>query len=186
MIQVKIHGVVLDPINKGFAVILTDNENKKWLPIYVGPFEAQAIAMELENTKPPRPLTHDLMKNILDSLNVKISRISIIDLRDNTFYATISLEENGLHREIDARPSDAIALALRTKSPIFVSEEVLNKAGLQSAPKEDENTKKMRELQAKLMESIEKENYEAAAKIRDEIKKTKEELPKKNQPPTGQ
>lgn len=183
MIQAKIHGVVLDPINKGFAVILTDNENKKWLPIYVGPFEAQAIAMELENTKPPRPLTHDLMKNILDSLNVKISRISIIDLRDNTFYATISLEENGLHREIDARPSDAIALALRTKSPIFVSEEVLNKAGLQSAPKEDEKTKKMRELQTKLMESIEKENYEAAAKIRDEIKKTKEELPKKNQPP---
>ena len=181
MIEVKIHGVVLDPASRGFAVILTDAINKKWLPIYVGPFEAQAIAMELENAKPLRPLTHDLIKNLLDLLSIQVSKVTVIDLKDNTFYATISLEQNGLKKEIDARPSDAIALALRTKAPIFVSEEVINKAGLDTAPHEDEKAKKMRELQNKLNEAIEKEDYEGAARIRDEIKKTKEEPQKQNQ-----
>lgn len=174
MITVRVHGVVVEPATRGFAVILIDDNTKKWLPIFIGPFEAKAIADELDNVKPPRPLTHDLMKNLLDSLGAKVLKIGITDLRDSTFYATVNLELNSAKMEIDARPSDAIALALRTKSPILVAEEIMEKAGQESLPQEhheDEKTKKINELRMKLHASIENENFEDAARVRDELRK---------------
>ena len=116
MIPVKIQGVIVDPQSRSFAVILTDEIGKRWLPIFIGPFEAQAIAAELENFKPPRPLTHDLIKNILENLAAKVVKVSITYLKENTFFATIVVDVNGDQREIDSRPSDAIAVALRMAS----------------------------------------------------------------------
>lgn len=177
LVKVKVHGVVLDPVNRGFAVILTDEGNKRWLPIYVGPFEAQAIAMEMEHASSPRPLTHDLMKTIIDSFGMKIAKVTVTELKENTFFANITLEHHNDTKEIDSRPSDAIALALRCKAPILVEEQILEKAGLESMPQEDEKAKKIKQLQLKLQEAIESENYEEAAKIRDEIKKSDKKSP---------
>jgi hypothetical protein len=106
-------------------VILKDVEGKRFLPILIGPFEATAIALALEGTHIPRPLSHDLMKHIIEALNAKVLRIVIHDIHDNTFYAKIVIESNGKNLEIDARPSDSIALALRTNAPIFVSERII-------------------------------------------------------------
>ena len=171
MVTVVVQGVVVDPVTRGFAVILRDDMNSKWLPIYVGPFEAQSIALEMENTKLPRPGTHDLIKIILDNLNANVVKVNINHLKDNTFYASITVEVNGEQKEIDSRPSDAIAVALRSKAPILVAEKVITQAGMESHPHHnmDEKTKKLNNLQVKLNEAIEKENYEEAAKLRDEI-----------------
>lgn len=175
MVPVKVQGVVVDPVSRGFAVILRDDINDKWLPIYIGPFEAQSIAMEMENTKLPRPGTHDLIKIILDNLNANVVKVNISNLRDNTFYATITVETNGIQKDIDSRPSDAIAIALRTKAPILVAEEIITQAGVLSHPHHnmDEKTTKLHDLQNKLTKLIENENYEEAAKLRDEISKLK-------------
>jgi bifunctional DNase/RNase len=172
-IKVKVHGVIVDPISRGFAVILINEEETEWLPIFIGPFEAQSIAAELEHFRPPRPFTHDLMKNIFEELNIKIIKAVVVELKENTFFATLHIEQNGKRKEIDARPSDAIAIALRTNSPIYVAKEVMEKAGQKtSAPKEkeDEKTKKIKELQKKLREAVDNEDYETAAKIKEEIK----------------
>lgn len=166
----------MDPVSRGFAVILKDDINNKWLPIYIGPFEAQAIAMELENQKPLRPSTHDLIKNIFETLDTKVHKVSIIDLKDNTFFAVITVETNNVVKEIDSRPSDAIAVALRSKAPIFISQKILIQAGMDVMPHEDPKGRKLRDLQTKLSESIQQENYEEAAKIRDEINKIKHEV----------
>ena len=115
IIAVKVERVTLDTSNNRFVVILRDEVNDRWLPIVVGPAEAQAIAFELEHVIPPRPMTHDLMKNLIISLDAKIVKVVVSDLRDNTYYATIDLKQNGTENEIDARPSDAIALALRAE-----------------------------------------------------------------------
>jgi bifunctional DNase/RNase len=176
LLPVKVQGVVVDPVNKGFAVILKDDVNNKWLPIYIGPFEAQAIAFELEGQKLPRPSTHDLIKNIFDTLNTKVLKVTVVALKDNTFFANITVEINGVIKEIDSRPSDAIAIALRTKSPIFISQKVMDQAGMDAMPHENEKTKKLRELQAQLDELIKQEKYEEAAKIRDQINKIKSKL----------
>ena len=130
LVSVKVDRVTLDTATNRFVVVLKDEEKNRWLPIVVGSTEAQAIALQLENVEPPRPLTHDLMKNLLESIDVKISRVIVSDLKDNTYYAQIGLQLNGKKREIDARPSDAIALALRMMAPIFVKEEVMVKAAV--------------------------------------------------------
>lgn len=173
LLSVNVQGVVVDPVSKGFAVILKDDINNKWLPIYIGPFEAQAIALELEGQKLPRPSTHDLIKNIFENLNTKILKTTIVDLKDNTFYANITIETNGIIKEIDSRPSDAIAIALRAKSPIFISQNIMHQVGMDAMPHEDEKTKKLRQLQFQLDEFIKQEKYEEAAKIRDQINKTR-------------
>jgi bifunctional DNase/RNase len=123
-----VKGLTLDPLTNMPIVILKDTEGNRALPIWIGANEANAIAMEMERITTPRPMTHDLIRNILEGLKAKVSRIVVNDLRDNTFYAVIFLEVNGTEVAIDSRPSDAIAVALRVKAPILVAEKVIREA----------------------------------------------------------
>lgn len=125
-IEVKVFGIILDDVTKAPVVILKAIESEETLSIQVGFMEASAIAAILENVVPPRPMTHDLIKNFFTELNVTLKEIEIIDIKDNIFYAVIRIIQNGAEFIVDARPSDAIAIALRTKSPIFVHERVLS------------------------------------------------------------
>lgn len=128
VLQVKVKGLTLDPLTNMPIVILKDMEDKRALPIWVGIFEANAIALEMEHVPTPRPMTHDLIKNILEGVSAKVNRVVVNDLKDNTFYAVISLSLNGSEYLIDSRPSDAIALALRMGAPIYVARKVLEEA----------------------------------------------------------
>ena len=127
-IEMNIKGLMIDPITNMPIIILRDQEGQRILPIWVGVFEANAIALQIENVQTPRPMTHDLLKNIIDDLSAQVERIVVTELKENTFYALIHLRRNGHSIEVDARPSDAIALALRTHSPIFVEEAVIQNA----------------------------------------------------------
>ncbi|HZL71836.1 MAG TPA: bifunctional nuclease family protein [Planctomycetota bacterium] len=127
-IEMNIKGLMIDPITNMPIIILRDQEGQRILPIWVGVFEANAIALQIENVQTPRPMTHDLLKNIIDDLSAQVERIVVTELKENTFYARIHLRKNGHSIEVDARPSDAIALALRTRSPIFVEEAVIQNA----------------------------------------------------------
>jgi hypothetical protein len=127
-IEMTIKGLMIDPITNMPIVILKDKAGDRVLPIWVGVFEANAIALQIENIATPRPMTHDLIKNILSEIEADVQRIVVSDLRDNTFYAMIYLDRDGETIAIDARPSDAIALALRTRSPIFVEDSVVDSA----------------------------------------------------------
>lgn len=127
-IEMKVSGLTIDPITGTPIVILKDLQEKKAIPIWIGIFEASAIATELEKVKFSRPMTHDLLKDILGTLQVTLVRIEIQDLRNNTFFASIFLEKEGQAFTVDARPSDAIALALRVGSPIFIEEKVIEKS----------------------------------------------------------
>jgi bifunctional DNase/RNase len=128
MIEMKVKGLTLDPLTNVPIVILREAEGERSLPIWVGIFEAHAIAREIEEFQTPRPMTHDLIKNIINGVKGKVTRILVSDLRDNTFFAEILLAINGSEISIDSRPSDAIALALRMSAPIFVEEKVLEEA----------------------------------------------------------
>ena len=128
MIEMKVKGLTLDPLTNVPIVILREAEGERSLPIWVGIFEAHAIAREIEEFQTPRPMTHDLIKNIISGVKGKVTRILVSDLRDNTFFAEILLAINGSEISIDSRPSDAIALALRMSAPIFVEEKVLEEA----------------------------------------------------------
>lgn len=127
-IEMTIKGLMIDPITNMPIIVLRDQEGQKVLPIWVGVFEANAIALQIENVQTPRPMTHDLLKSVLDNLRAVVERIVVCDLKENTFYATIHVRVDGERIHIDARPSDAIALALRTGSPIFVEESVIQNA----------------------------------------------------------
>jgi len=127
-IEMTIKGLMIDPITNMPIIILRDGDGSRLLPIWVGVFEANAIALQIENVQTPRPMTHDLMKNILCDLNAHVERIVVCGLRENTFYATIDLRTADHELRIDARPSDAIALALRANAPIFVEEDVIESA----------------------------------------------------------
>jgi bifunctional DNase/RNase len=129
MLEMKVRGLTLDPLSNMALVILRDLEGNKALPIWVGIPEANAIALEIEQVPTPRPMTHDLIKNLLDSINASVTRVVVNDLRDSTFYATISLSLHGKEFQIDARPSDAIAVALRVKAPIYATLDVIERAG---------------------------------------------------------
>lgn len=128
LIEMKVSGLTIDPITNTPIVILKSMQENKAIPIWIGLFEASAIATELEKIVFSRPMTHDLFSECLKALNVKISRIVIADIRNNTFYANIYLNRGGHDFTIDARPSDAIALALRASAPIFVDDSVLEKS----------------------------------------------------------
>jgi bifunctional DNase/RNase len=128
MKKMEIKGLLLDPISNTPVVVLKDAEEKLFLPIWIGVFEANAIALKIENVTTSRPLTHDLFFNTLGDLKAKIEKIVINDLRDNTFYARIFLTREGESIEIDSRPSDALALALRFDALIYVEDEVLEKS----------------------------------------------------------
>jgi len=128
-IEMTIKGLMIDPITNMPIIILRDQDGQRLLPIWVGVFEANAIALQIENVQTPRPMTHDLLKSMIDHLNAQVERIVVCALKENTFYATIHLRvARGASIAVDARPSDAIALALRTSSPIFVEEEVIQSA----------------------------------------------------------
>ena len=135
--EFKIKGLIMDPLTNSPIVILQSVEKNTLLPIWVGIFEANAIALQIERIDTPRPLTHDLIKNILLQLDANVDKIVVTDLQGNTFYAVIHLRMNGDHITIDSRPSDAIALALRTDAPIFVTEEVINNSRNISLEKEN-------------------------------------------------
>jgi bifunctional DNase/RNase len=188
-IQCEILGLSSSPSTGGaYAILLKEMDGNKRLPIIIGAFEAQAIALEIEGIKPPRPLTHDLLKQLTDSLGATVIEIIIDELRDNTFYAKIILEVSGFTQEIDARPSDAIALAVRAQAPIYVAAGVMDSAAFVPSEETEESTNsnivaeageqkkpatkeaKLAALQNKLREAIEGEEYERAAKIRDQIK----------------
>ena len=124
--EFKIKGLMMDPITNSPIVILQDVEKNTLLPIWVGIFEANAIALQVERIDTPRPMTHDLIKNILIQFDARVEKIVVTELRENTFYALIHLRYHDDLLTIDSRPSDAIALALRTDSPIFVTEDVIN------------------------------------------------------------
>lgn len=127
-IEMKIKGLVIDPISKMPIVVLQDLKNERLLPIWIGVFEANAISLKMEDITTPRPMTHDLVKNFLQKLDISIEKIVVNDVRDNTFYANIYCRHNDSVITIDSRPSDAIALSLRMDAPIFVEEEVVRKA----------------------------------------------------------
>ena len=128
MVEMKVEGLTLDPLTNMPIIILKDPSGGKALPIWVGYFEANAIALEIEKINTPRPMTHDLLRNMISSLKAEVRHILVNDLKDNTFFAIISVIQNGNDMTIDSRPSDAIALALRTESPIFVEEKVIEAA----------------------------------------------------------
>lgn len=127
-LQVEIKGLMLDPSSNVPIVILRDIRSQLFLPIWIGVFEANAIALRLEGVEPPRPMTHDLLRSVVEELGGKVEKIVISDLRESTFFAQIHVRDHDRSVSVDARPSDAIALALRTSSPIFVLQSVLDKA----------------------------------------------------------
>ncbi len=128
MIEMKVEGLVFDPVTNTPIIILKDLEGEKSLPIWVGYPEATAIALEMESVETPRPMTHDLIKNLLAGMDVGVNHILVNNLKNNTFYAVISVNTNDGDVDVDSRPSDAIAVALRMKAPIFVLQEVLDSA----------------------------------------------------------
>jgi bifunctional DNase/RNase len=127
-IEMTIKGLMVDPITNMPIIILRDRDGQRVLPIWVGVFEANAIALQIENVTTPRPMTHDLLRNVIHDLKADIQKIVVSDLKENTFYALIYLTVNGEAMAIDARPSDAIALALRARAPIFVEDVVIDNA----------------------------------------------------------
>ena len=128
MVEMKVEGLTLDPVTNMPIIILRDLEGDRSLPIWIGIFEANAIALEMEKVNPPRPMTHDLIKNIFDSVDANVTKVCVSDLKDNTFYATITVQVGEIVVEIDSRPSDAIAVALRMNATILVEEKVLKEA----------------------------------------------------------
>jgi bifunctional DNase/RNase len=128
LVEMTVMGLLVDPITNMPIIILRDQEGQKVLPIWVGVFEANAIALQIENIQTPRPMTHDLLRNVIQDLQATVEKIVVCDLKENTFYALIHLRTPAGQVAIDARPSDAIALALRTRAPILVEERVIDNA----------------------------------------------------------
>lgn len=173
-----------EPQSNNFIVILKENSGDRRLPVVIGGFEAQAIAIAIESIRPSRPLSHDLFKNVLDQLEVNLDEVIISDLRNNIFYATLVCRKwDGTQLEIDSRTSDAIALAVRFGCPIYAYDFILDEAGVivenEAANEADRpieqssqiKGKSMEELRSMLEKALEKEDYETAAKIRDELKR---------------
>jgi hypothetical protein len=130
MIEMKVAGIALDAVNRSPIVLLKDGTERRALPIYINQDQAKAIIGALENQKPPRPLTHDLIVNVLETWNITIEKVIIHSIQEGTFYAVLNVRQGEVKKEIDARPSDAIAIALRTNSPIWVMEEVVADASI--------------------------------------------------------
>ncbi len=153
MIQVEIDSIRVSLMSQHRVIILREVGRERYLPIWIGPFEADAITIELQGVEVPRPLTHDLLANIIESLGARVTHVVVNDLRNDTFYASIYLDVNGQEVEIDSRPSDAIALAVRVNAPIYVAEHVMEQAA--SEPEED-----IRAGEELLREALSEENAE--------------------------
>lgn len=170
IIPVRVHGVTADPTTNQFLMLLIDDVGKRLLPIVIGQWEAQSIAWNMQGVEMQRPLTHDLFKAVINKTDLEISRILINDLKENTFYAKIAIKNNGETFDIDSRPSDAVAIALRMKAPIFVDSHVIDKAAVNI---DDDNQFEISEastLKDQLQKAIENEDYENAAILRDKLK----------------
>ena len=189
MIEMEVFAVQTEPSSNHPLVWLKDKDQRFFLPIAIGNFEAIAIFMELYNEPPPRPITYDLLRSIIDGFNVRVEQVFINALKDETYYAEITLIRDGQSICIDSRPSDALALALRVDAPIFVADQVIEEVGLPVKMQEglevdldliaqaDESVEEPQDqveqqvvsLKARLHEAVAQEEYEEAAKIRDEI-----------------
>jgi uncharacterized protein len=143
-LEVKIRGLMMDPVTNMPVVVLKETSGSGVLPIWVGVYEANAIALEIEKIQTPRPMTHDLLKNVLTGLNVRVQKVVVCDLKEDTFYALIWMERDGQMMSIDSRPSDALALALRLDCPIFVEDEVLKSSRMASVISEKSSSEELR------------------------------------------
>lgn len=176
MIEAKINGLFLTQAQAS-GVILKEIDGDRTLPIIIGEHEASSIALGLENVAPPRPITHDLFLNTLDTLKAKIERVIITDLKNNTYYAIIQIRNKSQLQEIDARPSDAIALAVRRNVQIFIKDEVMRKGAFNNddefqnigEQQIDTEVSRLDRLRKELQEAVEREEYERAAELRDRI-----------------
>lgn len=194
-IQVDIIGLSTSPSSGGaYALVLGEVDGNRRLPIIIGAFEAQAIALELEKIQPPRPMTHDLLRDLFDAVQGDVIDIVIDELREGTFFAKVRYTFAGEEGQLDCRPSDAVALAVRVDAPIFVAPSVLDEAGIPTEDDEFEGTpaaeaaparspekaaetekpqSRVEQINAELEKAIAEENYEKAAKLRDEIARIK-------------
>jgi bifunctional DNase/RNase len=178
MIEVNVNGIFLTQ-SQASGIILKEKNGDRTLPIVIGEYEAQSIALGLENIKPPRPITHDLTLSILESCGVSIDSVLITELKNNTYYAVIRLKKKLKYWDVDARPSDAIAMAVRSTIPIFVDDEVMNVGSYEPDEEEKETknysfesvTSQLDKLKSELQKAVENEDYERAADLRDQIKK---------------
>jgi len=143
-LEVKIRGLMMDPVSNMPVVVLKETEGAGILPIWVGIYEANAIALEIEKVQTPRPMTHDLLKNVLSGLNVHVNKVVVSDLKEDTFYALIWMERDGQLMSVDSRPSDALALALRLDCPIFVDDEVMKHSKMSNAIAEKTTNEELR------------------------------------------
>ena len=193
MLPVKVDQLFLS--NLGFVVLLKGPNDERSLPIFIGAAEAQAIAIQINKVNMPRPLTHDLMKNVLDFMECRLRRVEVCDLREGTFYARLVLDRDGEDMTLDSRPSDAIALALRCSAPIYVAEQVMEEAGKildtetegegtgpedaaeggQEKPEKDLSP--LEALERRLRQAVEAERYEEAANLRDQIRQIRHSHP---------
>ena len=155
VVEVKINGLAVDANAKSHVVILKEKDGERVLPIWIGPAEAQAIARELAGQRFQRPLTHDLLANIVEGLRAKVTRVVISELKDNTFFAQLLVDRDGEAVVIDARPSDSIAVALRCGADIFVNEKLLNEPGEQDEPTPEEKAQELR----KFLENLDPEDF---------------------------
>ena len=173
MIPVKIQKISYHHPNRSYAVILKEIEGERRLPVLVGAFEAQAIAMAMEFMEAPRPLTHDLIVNLINGIDGNLSSVKKTKLEDGVFYTILDIKCKDIgHKEIDSRPSDALAIAIRMHSPILVANEVMQEGLIleDEFDKEIQNEPEIQLLENQLQKAIDKEDYEIAAKIRDKIK----------------
>lgn len=154
-----ISGLTVDPLTNSPIVILKEIDGEKTLPIWIGLLEATAIASELEGIQFSRPMTHDLLKNILEMINIKVVKIEVCDLRNNTYYALIHISHNGKELKIDARPSDALALSLRVDAPIYVAEEVIEKSKQIDLKAEPEDKSEQGKKWQEILESLNPEDF---------------------------
>jgi bifunctional DNase/RNase len=180
MIPVQITNVAM--LDKRFIIFLKSDNDERVLPIFIDEQQAQSIIVRINHVEIPRPLTHDLFKTVLETLEYRVVRIEVSDVREDTFYARLVLEGNGNSFQFDARPSDAICLALRFDAPIFVDEKVMDRAGIimtheniskepEEMPPPEPERSPIDSLKKKLEKAIKEERYEEAAKLRDEINK---------------
>ena len=175
MIPVKIQKISYYHPNRSYAVILKELEGNRKLPVLVGAYEAQSIAMAMEYLETPRPLTHDLIVNLINGIEGKLSSVKITKLEDGVFFSILDIQSNSLgHREIDSRPSDALAVALRMHSPILVANDIMEKAIILENDSEKivndiQEEPQIQLLERQLQKAIDKEEYEMAARIRDKI-----------------
>lgn len=159
MVEMKVEGLTLDPLTNMPIIILKDTNGERALPIWVGFFEANAIALEIEKIATPRPMTHDLMKNLITDMAGEVNHILVSELKDNTFYAVINMVSNGTTLNIDSRPSDAIALALRVKAPIYVNETVIEAAKSLDLPDTSKHNTEEKDQWRKWIDNIKPQDF---------------------------